>query len=284
MQNRFFSDAMINVLARSDAWTFVTSWFPADIAPVNDTRHAAWMAQHTHEHQHVEIVVTLCGGGLQGVDGRIYHRRPGSIFIFDSLTKHDYYFPAWTPSEEQLWISILDTHVVYSMISTQGEKDELRTIWRRDLNSEDFGGLNLRLPAEQTAAPAARLLCIGCMGGLLGAIVHAGYQANDTDSPDQFQQRIVHSVQQHICRRAGKGVTLESMAHFAGYSKYHFHRLFKQYAGMTVHEYIDQCREEKIRELRSAGASQKAIADALGFSGIPAYLHWVRRLRQRRHE
>jgi len=64
-------------------------------------------------------------------------------------------------------------------------------------------------------------------------------------------------------------VTLDFLAHFSGYSKFHLSRFFRQQAGCTVHQYIDAARQRRMRALRAEGATNQAIADELGFSDPP---------------
>jgi AraC-like DNA-binding protein len=92
---------------------------------------------------------------------------------------------------------------------------------------------------------------------------------------------VVRTVQRHIDAIHGREVTVQSVARLAGYSPYHFLRLFKRHAGCTVHEYVNRARRRRVGELLARGWSQKAIGADLGFSGPASFSRWWKRQRQR---
>jgi AraC-like DNA-binding protein len=91
-------------------------------------------------------------------------------------------------------------------------------------------------------------------------------------------EEIIATVRAHLEETAGRGDTVESLARLAGYSKYHFLRLFKQHTGHTIHAYVDICRHAKMSTLEDQGLTRRRIAEELGFSSASAFLRW-RRLR-----
>lgn len=70
--------------------------------------------------------------------------------------------------------------------------------------------------------------------------------------------------------------TSSGLAHFSGYSKFHLSRIFRTWIGCSIHQYIDTSRQRKMESMKTAGYSNRAIAEALGFSEASAYLRWRR--------
>lgn len=287
MENRYFTESMLEVIARPEEWTLVSSWLSPDLPAVNDGRHLAWMAENSHAHPHRELLVTLHGGGWQGYRGSVFPRHPGSVFFFDAFETHDFYTPAWDMEDDQLWISLLPQHIVFWTYAIRDGQVDVRRGWRRVFTPAELGvgeeALLLGKPGAVQAPPGLlRLHLSSFIGLLLGAVVHAGYLDERREGTESVQRRLVQAIQQHIEATAGVGVTLDSLAQLTGYSKFHFLRLFKQQTGLSIHAYIDQCRYQRVGAMQEEGRSQKEIAYALGFSCPAAFAHWMRRYLMRR--
>lgn len=84
------------------------------------------------------------------------------------------------------------------------------------------------------------------------------------------------TMRDHIMNCSGKGITLDHFAYLSGYSKYHFHRMFKAQTGMTVHQCINEARVRTTRELLDAGHLHKQISIELGFNNPTAFSRWYR--------
>ncbi len=77
----------------------------------------------------------------------------------------------------------------------------------------------------------------------------------------------------HIEANIGEELSLEKIAAEAGFSRYHFHRLFSAMAGETLNRFIQRIRVEKAAsQLKSnPGKSITEIALDCGFSGSAAF-------------
>ena len=65
----------------------------------------------------------------------------------------------------------------------------------------------------------------------------------------------------------GGNLSLSEVAAVAGYSPYHFHRLFRQTVGKPLHEYVIAARVEKAASLLACGAANiAAVAAQVGFA------------------
>ena len=103
---------------------------------------------------------------------------------------------------------------------------------------------------------------------------------NDAEAGDGNRQaKIIHAIHQHICGSSGKAMTVEKLARIAGYSKFHFFRLFRKHTGQNVHDCINASRMRKTREMLKDGFLRKQISGELGFSCPSAFSNWYARHR-----
>ncbi len=273
-------------MSQPEKWSVVSSWFPSESLPVVQPRHTAWMADNSHAHPHREFLMSLSSGGWQGYCGKVYPRHPGSIFFFDSFEPHDFFAPAWTPDEDQLWISLLPQHIAICMFSFRNGKIDTRRECRRIFTTDELGinesALLMLKSGSVNASPGMlRLHLTSFIGILIGAIIHAGYIDQRREETEGLQHMTIQAIQHHIEATAGNGVTLDSLTQLTGYSKFHFMRIFKQQTGMSIHTYINQCRWQRVKEMQTAGSSQKEISYTLGFSCPAAYCHWIRQYKNK---
>ena len=95
----------------------------------------------------------------------------------------------------------------------------------------------------------------------------AGYRACKRCKPNDISESESHArAVEAACRRiesAEETPTLTELAEGAGYSSYHFHRLFKRHTGVTPKAYAQAHRSKKIKfRLRKRDAVTDAIYEA----------------------
>jgi len=87
----------------------------------------------------------------------------------------------------------------------------------------------------------------------------------------ELYKRLSHSLDQ-LHADFGGGLSLDVLAATACLSKYHFLRLFKSTYGQSPHQYLQQVRLAKARELlQHSSLSVADIADAVGFENSPSF-------------
>ena len=83
------------------------------------------------------------------------------------------------------------------------------------------------------------------------------------------EERIADYINNHFA----EDLSLEGVASQAGFSKYHFSRLFKQYTDSTFYKYLNQKRIEFAKTLlQDPGVSVTEVAFKSGFSSLSAFL------------
>lgn len=96
---------------------------------------------------------------------------------------------------------------------------------------------------------------------------NAGFRACKRCHPDQpsLAQLRAHAIAKacHLIEQSESAPSLAELAHSAGLSAYHFHRVFKQTTGVTPRQYSIARREARVRgELSTATRITDAIFDA----------------------
>ena len=113
------------------------------------------------------------------------------------------------------------------------------------LTEQETGVLFSAVPAETTAITAgateARMrLTMGLVAVHLATHRAGGNEDAHPRTAASMGDTVVEAIRRHIEESAGKHVTLDFLAHFSGYSKFHLLRLFRTRVGCTIHQYIDQ--------------------------------------------
>jgi len=265
------------ILLHPERWSLV----PGQAAPVRDDRHARWLADNAHAHAHPELLMIVAGEGLHAHGDGIYACAPGTLFCFAPFDGHDTVPAPHLPDGRQLWFGLHGNRPTARLIEVRdgrwrrewghvlgGCQDAIRE-WRRALGSH----------ADETTAPVQGLRLRAVTQLLAAALLEGDYSGAEAGDRGAFGEAVVAAICEHLDETAGRGEDLSSLARLAGYSKFHFARLFKEHAGMTVHEYMDVCRLDRTRELLGQGATQAEVANALGFSSPQSFCRWYRRYR-----
>ncbi len=281
MHNELFDEESLEVLLNPSSWRIVSSIFDDDLAFIQNRSHLAWMRSHVDNHPAREILVALKGEGVYGYKGRVYPCAPGTIFFFDAYEPHDNYYPPDCPRALHLWLYIFEDDVLGRVLAVEAGR-----ITHLTRNSFVLGGsaaahhlaASWRELAAPQELPAAfkRAKLIAALATLLLQLVEKGYGEKAADKEQDFQKTVISTIQRHIAKTAGRDVPLAEAARLAGYSKFHFLRLFKQQTGMTFHEYVDACRLEKAQAMLEERRTKTEIAAELGFSHPSAFLRWMR--------
>jgi AraC-like DNA-binding protein len=77
----------------------------------------------------------------------------------------------------------------------------------------------------------------------------------------------------YIDEHCTENLTLDDIASYSGFSKYHFTRLFKQFTGSTFYKYLNQKRITRAeRSLSDMTLSVTDVAMASGFTSMSAFI------------
>lgn len=283
MRNRFFDERLLPFLLDVRAWKLVSARF-ADVRPVSAPRHRRWMATHQHAHAYPEVMIGLRGRTVYGFNHRIFKCEPGTVFVFDPGLVHDQGYPPWITAITCLWISfVADKAMARLLVCRQGRVRvqsnshclvdlDHAGLWRQG-TSLTFG---TGLPVE-----LIRLRLLTALAEIVATLVEEGYRDTAGDSQHRFQREKIETICRHIRKTGGADARLDHLAQIAGYSKFHFLRLFRCHTGQSIHAYVNQARLRKVEALLARGLALKAIAAEIGFSCPAAFSRWYRAFRQK---
>ena len=101
---------------------------------------------------------------------------------------------------------------------------------------------------------------------------------------DDTRQRQYVEKFMAVCRfideRCTEDLTLDEAAAYAGFSRYHFTRLFRQFAGTTFSHYMNQKRIAKAEKyLADPAQSVATVAMSCGFSSISSFIRMFKILK-----
>ena len=104
----------------------------------------------------------------------------------------------------------------------------------------------------------------------------AYFAARRTFYPEQGERSQVNyekfaNLMEYIDQHYAEPLTLEWAADYVGFSKYHFHRLFKEYTGTTFHDHLLRKRVQVAQSLLLGPGTITEIAFQTGFSGSTAF-------------
>ena len=85
---------------------------------------------------------------------------------------------------------------------------------------------------------------------------------NEREHPEDYVQRVNRALD-HILRNLDQPLSLAVVAHAAGFSDFHFHRVFKSLVGEMLNEFIKRVRLERALRLLSFGPARSLTDVAL---------------------
>ncbi len=278
-------DDVSDVLLHAERWTVVRTDTPVD--PTERARPPArrrtWSREYAHINASLEILLAVRGDDWFGMGGAMHRCRPGCLFLIDPGVAHDAFYPETASGLEHIWMRVLSDRVFVTWLAIEDGRYVRLHEPVAVLHQDRLGVLTApfadgaRDPKSAFDTIRLRLL-VGMIASHLAEYVAApdASAAAQVRMPGSIQSNVAAAIRRHIDDTAGRGATLESLSHFAGYSKFHLSRIFRDWSGCSIHQYIDKARRRKVESMKAAGATNSAIAETLGFSETSAYLRWRR--------
>lgn len=257
-------------------WTWIGRCLPGPAPTVSDPRHRRWMRTKVHAHPTREIMLVLEGEHRYGVGERVHPARPGTVFLFAAGEAHDADYPPFSPLCRDLWLVLAPPHCVFINEACAGGGRPRILARRRPLGPAFAECLTASWDACQgeSASPAAvRQLQAAVTMALLAAL----RSPLETGSADSRQRRAVDEIRRHIASNLGLDLSLKGLARLAGYAPEHFHRIFRQRTGLTLHAYVARLRLDRARQLLQGGAAVGAVAGELGFGSAAYFSRFFKR-------
>jgi len=239
-----------------------------------------WLKNHSHKHTYREIMIVLAGTGFYGAGQDLIKCRPGNIFFFEADQQHQNGYPPFSPTCTHLWISLISHHAGARILAVRRGKITRSAEFKYFKSYPEIGVWPDRCWSAEIPSSLplslyrARLLSALCI--LLTDIIQTGFLQPHDNQHAAIIKQTIQAIQDHIWETGGRDATLDNLSRIAGFSKYHFLRLFKKSTGQSVHSFVNTARINRYHELLKARSAKKQIAERLGFSCPAAFSRWLR--------
>ncbi len=265
----------------SGPWRIASTLLAPELPVIEDPARLKWSRLHSESHPAIEILLALEGGVGYGLEDRLYRLEPGDWMIFLDGDRHDsgyggYFDGDFCHGWFHLSAQLLSLHIV----RRSGGKLNVagRVVICRDSSFARWAYGELRHLRNSPLSPELKRVhlagILACLGSRMLEVIAAPSVRDDAATR---RVRVIRLVEHEIAVRHGVNVHVEKFARVAGYSVFHFLRLFKSVTGRTFKDYAEDCRESRYRELAGSNLCQKELAAELGFSSASAFCHWRKR-------
>ncbi len=269
----------ISVLLDRMPRRIVATWNLPERREFREPGVAAWRSTHTDSHSYREFMMSLTGPVVQALEGVVYREEPGTLFLYDSEEKHDRGYSPACPDGSHIWFFVMPDLIncVGDELKAGSYSVDFRYCFRSPEVVKYLNAVWEKAAKKLVSVELAQAEINALVNLIAAELVQALSPAEPGEaksSTDSHQQEMIKEIMKYLDRNCGRDTDVVSLARMAGYSRPHFLRLFRQYAGCRVHEYIDKCRISTYEKLIRQGIPMKNIAGELGFSSTAALGHW----------
>lgn len=260
-------------LRKVSEWQWVATISHGEVAPIAHPAHEAWVkiAGNTHSPSHREVMFMLSGesaSDVYGLAGKVFHRMPGRVFLFDHYEARDWKSAAHSAGAfSALWLHFPVSSrecFTYNTVARSADGRSFREIAHR-IHFGDAARLIMeawdRCKADAGEPMHWELLKSQVTSAILEVLCHAQVKA-----PLNHQEQVIEFVRRYINDHYAEELDLQFLAHLAGYSPFFFHRKFRAQVGATPKDYVSRIRLETAKELLQKGYTVSAVADAVGIN------------------
>ena len=194
-----------------------------------------------HLHSAIEVMLPDAGAAAYQLPDRMYHVEPGEILFIPSGCPHE----LTEPDNIRRYLLLFEPGPLYTLQDMpQVALMTQRPIYLQEptaLREQVRGLLHQAIDCYIQKLPMWNTQCYAY---LLQAYSLLGREFLSTEMPytpvrhKQIDPEIMNSVMTYITEHYMDDISLEDAAAFAGFSKYYFSRVFKDYAGISFSEYL----------------------------------------------
>ena len=238
-----------------------------------------------HWHTPFEVIMPVKNGYTAVVGEQHYELREGDILLICPGIVHELFAPEsgeriiFQPSLSQIQIRELDLLISLlrpAVLITKEEFPDFHPVAQKlmlEIKEEYF----LCEPYYETAIYSRFMRILVDIGRLHGALKHPVSDASNSRQKDYLDKFLY--ITNYINEHFAENLSLEQVADLAGFSKYHFTRLFKQYTDTSFYKYLNQKRIDYAKTLLlDPDLPVIDVALQCGFSSLSAFLRMFKQL------
>lgn len=238
-----------------------------------------------HWHTPFEVIMPVKNGYTVVVGEQHYELREGDILLICPGIVHELFAPEsgeriiFQPSLSQIQIRELDLLISLlrpAVLITKEEFPDFHPVAQKqmlEIKEEYF----LCEPYYETAIYSRFMRILVDIGRLHGALKHPVSDASNSRQKDYLDKFLY--ITNYINEHFAENLSLEQVADLAGFSKYHFTRLFKQYTDTSFYKYLNQKRIDYAKTLLlDPDLSVIDVELQCGFSSLSAFLRMFKQL------
>ena len=225
-----------------------------------------WSKTHSHWHDYPEIVVSLSGEHLYGINGEAVRFSPGMAALIPVKVPHDSGYSIHHGACVDFWIHFLPhgktTMNFVQNIPSTGLHSTPVAVPSVSLLA-DFkraGDLLNRMGSHLDELKTQHFLAY-LLHELFGMLMDPNLKSQTVDGIS-----LVHEIKRYVTEHLTDSLGLGDLAKAAGYSSFHFHRLFLEAEGTTPRAFVERLRLNKACDLLKNGHSVTSAAMDSGFS------------------
>lgn len=249
-----------------------------------------WMGEHSHLHSYTEIVLCIVGEHFYGVGGKPIKLSPGSAVLIPKQVLHDSWYSEHHEPCVDFWAHLLPHgHVGLNFIEHRpGATLSVTSVQVKDADFlADCQRACALLETKERSSRRTASFLFYLLHSLLEKLSEGTIAKTAAD-----ENAVIEHIKKHIAENLADRLPLDELARVAGYSPFHFHRIFTGVEKVTPRNFIETRRVSLACKLIEDGQTITSAALDAGFSTCSQFdrvfkkhmmtspLHWIRGRKQ----
>jgi len=230
-----------------------------------------WQCENSHFHSYTELMLCVAGTHIYGVHGKAVSLSPGSLLLLPKQIPHDNWYSEHHAECVDLWLHLLPHgHVSMNFVEhAPGVKlDGKRMVVKDEDFLMDFQKACILLDRENMPSLKTQSFLFYLMLVIFEKFAQGAIAESLSD-----ENLIIKHIKKYILENLSDHLSLDELARVAGYSPFHFHRIFTKSEKMTPRNFIEKNRIQLSCKLLEQGYSVTAAAFESGFSTSSQLAH-----------